>query len=225
MLSSGFELLAGNDEFSLEMPVTPMARAQVLNFIRSQFMSHFGAEVDDDAPTLVGAFDTDGRLIAAFGLRRSPDGFFCERYLAGTVPQMLADRYGEPVAAADVVEVVHLCAVRPGFLMLLMPLLARALNQSGFRFLVCTATGCLSSFFARKGLPASHLGVADPLSLEPSERERWGRYYDKHPQVIAGDLGVACGILSVSASVPAPASALASAPSAARVALASPGGQ
>ena len=195
MQSSDFEFLTGTGELSLEVPVTPRARERVLDFIRAQFMSHFGAEVDDDAPTLVGAFDSGGDLIAAFGLRGSADGFFCERYLSGTVAQVLADCYRRPLTGSEVVEVVHLCAVRPGFLVQLMPLLAQALQRSGFRFLVCTATGCLSSFFTRKGLPALHLGTADPLCLEPCERERWGRYYDKQPQVIAGDLSVACGLL------------------------------
>ena len=195
MQSKDFEILSSSDELTLCTPVTPAARQQILSFVRSQFLAHFGADVDDDAPTLVGGFDASGVLIAAFGLRRSADGFFCERYLGDTVPKVLAERYQRPVSGVEVVEVVHLCAVRPGFLALLMPLLARTLERSGFHFLVCTATGCLSSFFTRKGLPAVHLAAANPLCLDPAERERWGRYYDKRPHVIAGDLTVASGML------------------------------
>lgn len=205
MQSSDFEFLTGSDDLHLEMPVTPMARERVLGFIRTRFLFHFGAEVTDDAPTLIGAFDAGGGLIAAFGLRLARDGFFCERYLSGTVVEALSNGYQRPVTGTEVVEVVHLCAVRPGFLVQLMPLLAQALEHLGFRFLVCTATSCLSGFFTRKGLPAVRLGVADPLCLERSERERWGRYYDKQPEVIAGDLSLACGMLRTVA--PAAASA------------------
>jgi hypothetical protein len=196
MQSTDFETLTETESMSLRLALTPAARQEVLFFIRQQFMAHYGALVHDDAPTLLGAFDAEGTLIAAFGLRRAEDGFFCERYIGRRVELELANRYQQGVDVREVVEVVHLCAVRPGFLVQLMPVLARSLEDLGFRFLVCTATGCLASFFGRKGLPAVHLAAADPLSLAPAERQRWGSYYDKHPEVIAGDLGVALGLLA-----------------------------
>jgi hypothetical protein len=190
-----FETLAASDNLELRLALTPQGRSQVLAFIRQQFMTHYDALVDDDAPSLIGGFDVGGDLIAAFGLRRAQDGFFCERYLQAPLEVALARHYQVAVADQHVVEVAHLCAIRPGFLGQLMPLLALRLQQGGFRYLACTATACLARFFLRNGLPAIRLADADPGCLESSERRRWGRYYEKRPEVIAGDLDLACRLL------------------------------
>ncbi len=197
MQSADFQTIAGSDGIKLRLALTSQARSQILAFIRGQFMAHYDAEVDDDAPSLIGGFDERDNLIAAFGLRIAQDGFFCERYLDESLEVTLAGHYQVAVANQHVIEVAHLCAIRPGFLGQLMPLLAVNLQQRGFRYLACTATGCLASFFTRKGLPAIRLAEADPSCLELNERRRWGRYYEKQPKVIAGDLRLACGLLQV----------------------------
>jgi len=195
MQSADFETLTGSDGIELRLALTPQARSRILAYIRGQFMAHYDAVVDDDTPSLIGGFDASDNLIAAFGLRVAQDGFFCERYLVDSLEVTLAGHYQVAVADRHVIEVAHLCATRPGFLGQLMPLLAINLQQRGFRYLACTATGCLASFFTRKGLPAIRLAEADPSCLELNERRRWGRYYEKQPEVIAGDLRLACRLL------------------------------
>ncbi len=195
MRARDFETLASIDDLCLRQAMTPGARADVLTFIRGQFRTHYGAEVEDDAPTLVGGFDASGNLIAAFGLRTENDGFFSGHYLTESVPETLARHFATPVALAEVVEVAHLCAARPGFLCQLMPLLAVNLERRGYRYLVCTATRRLGCFFRRKGLPAVMLAEARPDKLPLDQRERWGRYYENQPSVIAGDLRIACALL------------------------------
>jgi hypothetical protein len=174
----------------------PGERAAVLAFIRARFQEHYGAEVADDAPLLVGARDPDGALVAAFGLRTRTDGFFCEHYLDGSLPNELAARFHRPVSPEHIVEVAHLCAVRPGFLRTTTPVLAGALAGIGMHYLACTATECLARYFERKGLPARVIAEADPGRLPPEERSRWGRYYATRPRVLVGDLAAALAALA-----------------------------
>ena len=188
MSPHGSEILAGNARLTLARAGDAASREQVLGFIRQCFLDHFGAEVDDDSPTLVGAFDPDAGLVAAFGLRDAVSGFFCEQYLDRPLEQALRSQLARPVSRDQVVELTHLCAVRPGCLGQLAALLPAALIGRGYRYLACTATACVGAYLIRKGLPAVHLGAASASALPPGEADRWGRYYEADPRVLAGDL-------------------------------------
>ena len=187
----GSEILAGNARLTLTCAGDAGSRGQVLAFIRQCFLDHFGAEVDDDSPTLVGAFDADLGLVAAFGLRDAASGFFCEQYLDRPLEQALRSQLAHPVRRDQVVELTHLCAVRPGCLGTLAALLPAALIERGYRYLACTATACVGAYLIRKGLPAVHLGAASASALPADQADRWGRYYDADPRVLAGDLRLA----------------------------------
>lgn len=186
--TDGHEPLAGDGELILFRAVAPEARNRILAFIQHRFRAAFGAEVDDDVPELVGGYNSDGTLVAAYGLRCHEDGFFCERYLEEPIECAMVPHYGTHVDPSRIVEVAHLCAARPGLLPAMVPLLGNSLEGLGFHYLACTATGCLARYFRQRALPAVSLGHARPECLAPAERRRWGRYYDKHPEVIVGDL-------------------------------------
>lgn len=168
----------------------PAARAAVVNFVSERFHSCHGAHVADDAPEWVGVYQPDGALAAAFALRDTASGLFCTRYLNAPLTELLAPRLGPGVTA--VIEIAHLCALRPGVLCTIVPVAASALEAAGYQAVVCTATARLAHYFVRKGLVSVDLGLADPARLSASERATWGRYYDTAPRVLAGALPSRC---------------------------------
>jgi len=182
--------LAGSESLTLKV-ATGNARGRVFDFIRERFRACFEAEVDDDTPTLVGAFDSAGVLIAAFGLRDASSGFFCERYLGESIEDALTRACGRPIRRHETIEVTHLCATRVGLLAQLLPVLPDALLANGFRMLTCTATDRLASFFERRGLRPITLAAARADALPVEVQRRWGRYYAASPRVLAGDLATA----------------------------------
>lgn len=175
-------------DIELRCAESAAARGTLLDFIQRQFRCCYAAEVDDDAPMLVGGYDGSGGLVAAFALRDSATGFFCERYLDAPLVDALSASLGVHIRPEQVVEVAHLCATRPGFLCETMPAAAAALVDRGYRCVACTATARLAGFFRRKGLASVVLGAASPHRLAPEERARWGSYYETRPTVIAGTL-------------------------------------
>jgi len=183
-----FRTFATTDSLALRIAESEFARTRVLHFIRNRFRSCFGAVVDDDSPTLVGVFDGTGTLTAAFGLRDSASGFFCERYLGEPIEVALTRALCRDVDRRQTVEVTHLCARTTGVLPQLVTTLPNALIRKGARYMTCTATDRLANFFERRGLQPITLADAHAAVLSPEERSRWGRYYAERPRVLAGDL-------------------------------------
>ncbi len=193
MKSLRYRTVTASSTMILRRAVNAEGRAELLELVTRRFLQRFGAQVADDSPELVGGFDPRGRLVAAFGLRDARSGFFCEHYLAAPIETLLGRHFQRPVARSEVVEVTHLCAVRPGCLAALTPLLPPALLRDGYRYLTATATDCLAGYFARRGLPTCTLAEASADALPAEERGRWGNYYSALPRVIAGDLLDALG--------------------------------
>lgn len=183
--------LARSESLTLKIAPDAAARGHVLDFIRERFFACFDAEIDDDTPTLVGAFDSAGILIAAFGLRDASSGFFCERYLGEAIEDALTRACRRPIQRHETIEVTHLCATRFGLLAQLLPILPDALTANGFRTLTCTATDRLARFFERRGLRPITLAAARADALPEHMQARWGRYYAANPRVLAGDLATA----------------------------------
>ncbi len=187
---------ARSESLTLKVAVDDAARGRVLDFVRERFFACFDAEIDDDTPTLVGAYDSAGALIAAFGLRDASSGFFCERYLGESIEDALTRACRRPIHRHETIEVTHLCATRFGLLAQLLPVLPDALIANGFRTLTCTATDRLAGFFERRGLRPITLADARADALPAEMQARWGRYYAANPRVLAGDLATARSLLS-----------------------------
>jgi hypothetical protein len=183
-----FRTFATTDSLALRIAHSEFARSRVLHFIRNRFHACFDAVVDDDSPTLIGGFDGSGALTAAFGLRDSTSGFFCEQYLGEPIETALTRALCRDVERDQTVEITHLCARTPGVLPQLVALLPNALIRDGARYMTCTATDRLANFFERRGLQPITLADARPDALPPDARARWGRYYAECPRVLAGDL-------------------------------------
>jgi len=196
---------ARSEALTLKIAAAGPERARVLDFIRERFITCFDAKIDDDTPTLVGAFDSAGVLIAGFGLRDASSGFFCERYLGEAIEDALTRACRRPIQRHETIEVTHLCATRFGLLAQLLPVLPDALIANGFRTLTCTATDRLACFFERRGLRPITLAAARADALPADMQARWGRYYAANPRVLAGDLATARSRLSAAVATTPPA--------------------
>lgn len=202
MTVESFEPLAKGKSLTLKSARDKGARARVFDFTRRCFHTHYDADIEDDSPVVIGAFDGSGALVAAFGLRDGRSGCFCEHYLQEPLVDLIGRHYGRPVSRRHIVEVTHLCAVRPGFLRELAPLLPGMLVDRGYRYLVCTATRCLARYFGRHGIPSVTLATATREALPEVQRTRWGGYYAAEPRVLAGDLQVAAMALGLASLEP-----------------------
>ncbi|MCW5658236.1 MAG: thermostable hemolysin [Burkholderiaceae bacterium] len=162
-------------------------RPAVEAFIRGVYARHFGADLLHFAPTLVSLRDRQG-VIAAAGYRSADTGrLFLETYLDAPIEQVLAAHQGTAPSRARVVEVGHLAGARAGEGLRLVRLLGPHLAAQGFHWVVCTLTEELRHLFKRLGVAPIVLGRADPAALG-DHAQRWGRYYEHRPMVLAGHL-------------------------------------
>lgn len=161
-------------------------RERLETYIAGIYGAHFGARIAQWAPTLVG-LRGHGGVLAAAGYRDATDPLFLERYLPAPIEAVIAARAGVRVARREVVEVGHFAAAQPGDGRRLLPLLARHLAQSGYRWVVSTATRELRLLLARLGMRPLALARADPSRLGDAAAD-WGCYYAHEPVVVAGDL-------------------------------------
>ncbi|MBL0720077.1 thermostable hemolysin [Piscinibacter sp. Jin2] len=164
-------------------------RAEVEACIRQVYAQRFGARVERFAPRLLGLRSTvDGTLLGAAGYRFADQPLYLERYLDAPVDQLLGEHGPQRPPRAEIAEIGHLCALRPGDGLRLIPAVAAHLHAAGVRWAACTLTEELRRLFLRLGLAPVALGSADPARLRPEERAAWGDYYSHHPVVIAGRL-------------------------------------
>lgn len=165
-----------------------VGRSEIEDFVRGVYARRYGARVRGFAPSLVGLRSAGGSVVAAAGYRAAGESpLFLERYLGRPVEEVLAARAGRAVPRAAVVEVGHLAADRAGEGRRLIGLLGPHLEAQGYTWAVCTITRELRHLFVRLGVESLSLGPADAGALGPDAAD-WGRYYDHHPQVMAGHL-------------------------------------
>jgi len=168
---------------------TSPRRAGIEAFIGERFAVQHQARIRHFLPCLLSLEDGSGQLLGAVGLRSASSGpLFLERYLHQPVEQAMA-RHPLPLAPQrkQLVEVGNLAASSPGAARLLIVTLTDLLVALGFRWVCFTGTQALLNSFQRLGLTPVALGPANPDCLG-DEQADWGRYYDNHPQVMAGDI-------------------------------------
>ena len=164
-------------------------RETVERFIQRVFARRFGARVQRFAPELVCLRDPDnGDIVAAAGYRFADHGaLFLERYLDWPIEQCLAEPGQPAVARAGIVEVGHLASERAGEGRRLIVRLAHHLAAQNTQWVVSTLTEELRHLFVRMGITPLALGRADATALGAQAGE-WGRYYEHHPVVLAGQM-------------------------------------
>jgi hypothetical protein len=165
-------------------------RDETEQFIHTIFQRRYAADITVSAPRLL-MLEQHGRVIAGAGWRGADGGaLFLERYLDAPIEAVLGTLTGQPLARRRIVEVGNLAAEKPGLGPQVILSLARHLDQSGYEWVVFTATQELIGIFTKLGLPLLALVNADPDRLGDAARD-WGSYYDTGPVVVAGRIRLA----------------------------------
>jgi len=160
---------------------------RLTHLIRRRFAEEHGAAIHHLLPRLFGLWQGN-RPQAAVGVRSAASGpLFQERYLDTGAECLLAERFARPVARHQVAEIGNLASRRPGLQRPLFVHLVDQLGREDIGWLLFTATPEVANGIRRLGLTLEPLMVADPARLG-AEQANWGRYYERHPWVMAGDL-------------------------------------
>lgn len=178
-------------------------RAELERFVARRFREVYGASVSHFMPRLFGAYDEQRRVAAVFGLRSADSGpLFLEQYIDVPVDTCVEATFARRATRAEIAEVGNLAGATPGALRALIPALTQRLAAETFRYVAFTGSGRLCNGFARLGLPLRGVAPAPIDRLPPSERARWGRYYEASPQVMIGDVAVGMRLLGAYARHP-----------------------
>ncbi len=165
-------------------------REEAENFIRAIFLRRYAARIKAFAPRLL-MLEQHGRAIAAAGWRGADtEPLFLERYLDAPIETILATLTGQALERQRIVEVGNLASEKPGGSLHVILNLARHLDQSGYEWVVFTATRELIGIFTKLGLPLLALAKANPTRLGHDALD-WGSYYDTQPVVVAGRIRLA----------------------------------
>ncbi len=162
-------------------------RGSLERFIAHRFAEDHGARLTSFMPDLLGACH-NGDWVAAAGMRlAAASTLFLERYLDTPVEHALGAALGHRVRRADVVEVGNLAAATHGGARRLIIAVTHALAGAGLRWVVFTGTPTLINSFRRLGLAPMPLAVARAERMGDALAD-WGRYYDRRPMVMGGDI-------------------------------------
>ena len=163
-------------------------RSALEQFIAQVFEKTYGARVQHFAQVLMGLRGKNGEWLAAFGYTPATGHpLFIENYGGGCVEQQISSKLDTLVKRDQVVEVGNLAASSGGAARMLITRATQYLYEAGFTWVVFTATRSLLNSFSRLDLRPILLATADPARL-PDQGRSWGRYYEKHPQIMAGSI-------------------------------------
>ena len=170
--------------YRLDVHLQPDER--ILEFVQQRFALHHDARIEQLLPWQCTLSDEQGTLLASAGFKPASDGpLFLEHYLESPVEQQLASALQQPVLRDDILEVGNLAAL-DGHGRLLILALVQYLVEQRYRYVAFTATDQVRALFRSLGLQPHFLQSAR-RDLVP-QPERWGRYYDHDPKVVAGDI-------------------------------------
>jgi len=163
-------------------------RAELEAFVQNAFARKHDASVTSFMPTLLSFRDAGGALRGVIGLRSAaPRPLYLEQYLEQPVEAAIATATGQAVQRHQVVEVGNLAGVNCRAAMRMVAALPAYLLASEFRWIVFTATSAVRSILQGFDAPLVELARADG-SRVASGTDRWGRYYENDPRVLAGYL-------------------------------------
>lgn len=161
-------------------------RQEIEHFIHEVFAKTYGADVQHFLPTLIGLRDTDGQLIAAFGLRKASEAqLFLERYLDAPVETVFSRRFNRNITRNQITEFGNLAVANPRNAGVLIAHVIQHGLDIGLEWGVATAHHTLQNGLIKGGRDVFALQGADKHRLSPEELDAWGSYYDNGPQVVA----------------------------------------
>lgn len=161
-------------------------RALLEDFVRREFLRHFGARVRHFMPELLALRDDDGTLRSVVGCRAAArEPLFLETYTRQPIEDALAERNGFWVPRERIVEIGSLaCRSARGAIEIVRALVPHLLGM-GFSWVVFTGADTVMNVFRHLGLSPAPLCRADAHLLGDA-RHDWGSYYDHDPHVMAG---------------------------------------
>lgn len=163
-------------------------RAELEAFVHDGFARKHDASIASFMPTLLSFRDAGGRLRGVIGLREAqPQPLYLEQYLAQPVEAAISTAAGAPVARRQVIEVGNLAGANCRAAVRMVAMLPSYLLERDYRWIVFTATSAVRSILHGFGAPLVELARADGSRVSGGP-DRWGRYYDNDPRVLAGYL-------------------------------------
>ena len=163
-------------------------RAELEAFVQAAFARKHDAAVTSFMPTLLSFRDTGGALRGVIGLRSAaPKPLYLEQYLEQPVEAAIATATGQAVQRHQVVEVGNLAGVNCRAAMRMVAALPDYLLARDYRWIVFTATSAVRGILQGFDAPLVELARADGSRVSNSP-DRWGRYYENDPRVLAGFL-------------------------------------
>jgi hypothetical protein len=164
------------------------ARAELESFVAEAFLRRHGADVQSFMPTLLAFRDAGERLRGVVGLRGAGhQALYLEQYLDLPVDVAIGAATGEPVERRQVIEVGNLAGANCRTAMRMVAALPAWLLERDYRWIVFTATNAVRAILQGFGAPLEELARADATRVAGAP-DRWGRYYDTDPRVLAGYL-------------------------------------
>jgi hypothetical protein len=169
-------------------------RPELEAFVRAAFARKHDASVASFMPTLLSFRDASGELRGVIGLRSAePKRLYLEQYLEQPVEAAIAAATGNLVQRHEVVEVGNLAGANCRAAMRMVAELPSYLLARDYRWIVFTATSAVRGILQGFGAPLVELARADGGRVAGGE-DRWGRYYESDPRVLAGYLPASRGI-------------------------------
>jgi len=161
-------------------------RGLLEDFVRREFLEHFGARIRQFMPELLALHGTDGAIRAVVGCRPAATGaLFLETYTRQSIETALAERTGHVVPREHIVEIGSLACRNATAAIAIVRALVPHLLNAGFSWVVFTGADTVMKVFHHLGLVPSPLCRADAALLGDA-RHDWGTYYDHDPHVMAG---------------------------------------
>jgi hypothetical protein len=166
-------------------PLSPQ-RSLLEEFVRREFLLHFGARVRQFMPELLGLHSADGGIRAVVGCRAAvAERLFLETYTGEPIEDALAARNGFFVPRERIVEIGSLACRSATAAIAIVRALVPHLLRAGFSWVVFTGADTVMNVFHHLGLTPRELCRANPQLLGEA-RHDWGTYYEHNPHVMAG---------------------------------------
>jgi len=163
-------------------------RAELEAFVGAAFRRGHDATVASFMPTLLSFRGPAGDLRSVIGLRAAaPQALYLEQYLEQPVEAAISAATGQPVQRTQVVEVGNLAGANCRAAMRMVAQLPGYLLSRDYCWIVFTATRTVRGILESLGAPLVELARADGSRVAAGP-DRWGRYYEQDPRVLAGFL-------------------------------------
>jgi len=161
-------------------------RYEVEQFIAAVFYQSYQAKIDSFMPELIALRDQNGVLMAAFGIHQASAGaLFLEQYIDQPIEALFSEKLRLPIAREAITSIGNLAVANPRNAAILIAHVIKYSLITGIQWCVATAHHSLQNGLIKGGRDVYPLHAADPARLTAEEQARWGRYYDKQPEIVA----------------------------------------